>query len=125
MMAIVDLKTQILQILVQNSQRKEWTFGTSLDVRFGLKDDGRERKRIIEQLRLEGWIIIADKGKGYIITSDEREFNEYYEKVKHEAISTFYPAKIMKHHLEKGTPLFMQDFILQKEAEHELEEAAC
>jgi hypothetical protein len=114
------LKQAILQEITHRSIKDEWVKGPFLDILFSIEE--RQRKQIIADLICEGWIIIANKSFGYRIAKDIIEVDEYCERRKNELITSFRQIKILKAHAHGDTPLFMQDFIIQKEIETEIEE---
>ena len=120
------IKNAILQDITGASVKGEWLRGPAMDLRYGFKDDGRKRKKIISLLRLDGHIIIADKSKGYKIARNSIEADEYCERARRECIATYLEIKIMKARAHGDAPLFMQEFIpaqLEEQAERELEAA--
>jgi hypothetical protein len=112
-----ELKEKIKQELVTRSMRGEWLKGPAIDLLFAIPD--RSRKLIIADLMAEGWLIIADKSRGYKIAKTIDEVDAYCDHRKKELITSFRQIKILKNHAHSTTPLFL-DTYTDTELENEL-----
>ena len=75
---------------------------------------------VIESLRFENYPIIADKGKGYMITYDIKERLLYYERRKKELKVQFAAIKI-KELRDMNGELWTQPQVINEMVEEEME----